>query len=66
MAGFEPTTTSPPARCATRLRYIPKNQSCVTENYNIVSIAPLTTICQSRSFFARSSTELSFGDMKHC
>ena len=24
MAGFEPTTTSPPARCATRLRYIPK------------------------------------------
>ena len=23
MAGFEPTTTSPPARCATRLRYIP-------------------------------------------
>ena len=24
MAGFEPTTTSPPARCATRLRYIPR------------------------------------------
>ena len=24
MAGFEPTTTSPPARCATKLRYIPK------------------------------------------
>ena len=26
MAGFEPTTTSPPARCATRLRYIPNNK----------------------------------------
>ena len=27
MAGFEPTTTSPPARCATRLRYIPKSNT---------------------------------------
>ncbi len=24
MAGFEPTTTTPPVWCATRLRYIPK------------------------------------------
>ena len=29
MAGFEPTTTSPPARCATRLRYIPKSKKSI-------------------------------------
>ena len=36
MAGFEPTTTSPPARCATRLRYIPnhKHQDNKLDNYN--------------------------------
>jgi hypothetical protein len=27
MAGFEPTTTTPPVWYATRLRYIPKSQS---------------------------------------
>jgi hypothetical protein len=29
MAGFEPTTTTPPVWCATRLRYIPnKKRDC--------------------------------------
>ena len=49
MVGFEPTTTSPPARCATRLRYIPnhKHQDIKLDNY-----------MQSKIFVVRFATNL--------
>ena len=38
MAGFEPTTTCPPDKCATRLRYIPISFLYTTLNKNAIFI----------------------------
>ena len=37
MAGFEPTTTTPPVWCATRLRYIPKKYNFRTY-YHLIKL----------------------------
>ncbi len=39
VAGFEPATTAPPERCATRLRYTPIN-----DRWNIYYFVEMTTV----------------------
>ena len=44
MAGFEPTTTTPPVWCATRLRYIPKElvyPKCMLKKLVLIAWIPL-------------------------
>jgi hypothetical protein len=40
--GFEPPTTSTPRRCATRLRYAPKQRLVPASGHNVGAIIPET------------------------
>lgn len=47
VAGFEPTTTSPPDWCATRLRYTPVNSTPTLRQGGIIPYSGITSILPS-------------------